>query len=450
MIPSETFELPRWLNAIVSALLRHPRRASVAIGAMLLGTGVTAFSVALGSSSIVEIPVQQIVEVISPPISNVNPSSQEAGSPFVLYRNDKTYRTDSVNSLLRRLGVNDNLAASFLVRDTVSRTLIAGAPGKLVTAETDDRQQLKRLTARWLNSGDAQFSRLIVELGGLGFTSKIEMGQIDRSVRLTSGKIRSSLVAATQEARLPDAIAVQLSDLLLRLPRFQGGSRVGDSFSVVYETFAVDGEVLGNGKLLGAEFVRNGQRNQIMWFQEAGKKGGYYTMDGQPSRNETMISPLKSARVSSGYGMRTPPTFGASKAHKGVDIASPIGTPIRSVADGTVTFAGWKTGYGQFIVVKHTNQKTTAYAHLSRIQVRNGQRVLQGELIGTVGQTGITTGPNLHFEYTVKDRLHDPIDILRKQEQPSVLANSSEFKRSSQMILAQLNAASAVVQARAD
>ncbi|MDO9167412.1 MAG: M23 family metallopeptidase [Rhodoferax sp.] len=444
-----TSKMSRWLDRVASSLQRHPRRVSAAIGALLLGTGVTAFSIAPGSSSVVGMPVKQIVQVVTP-ISNAIQGNQEAAASFVLYRNEITRRTDSVSSLLRRLGVSDSAAANFLIRDTVSLNLLAGSPGKLVTTETDDRHQLQRLTALWLNDDGVQFSRLIVELSGLGFTSKMEMGPLDRSVRSASGKVRGSSMAATNDARLPVSIATQLADLFLTVPSVRGGPLVGDSFSVVYETFEVDGEVLGSGKLLGAEFVTNGQRHQAMWFQEAGRKGGYYTMDGQLLSNELMVSPLKSARVSSGYGMRTPPTLGASKAHMGVDVVSPAGTPVRSAADGRVIFAGWKAGYGQFVVVEHRDQKTTAYAHLSQIQVRKGLRMLQRDLIGAVGQTGIATGPNLHFEYTVKGRQQDRSVILRTHEQQSSLANRSEFNRLYQTILAQLDAASVVVQASAN
>lgn len=169
--------MSRWLDRVASSLQRHPRRVSAAIGALLLGTGVTAFSIAPGSSSVVGMPVKQIVQVVTP-ISNAIQGNQEAAASFVLYRNEITRRTDSVSSLLRRLGVSDSAAANFLIRDPVSLNLLAGSPGKLVTTETDDRHQLQRLTALWLNDDGVQFSRLIVELSGLGFTSKMEMGPL--------------------------------------------------------------------------------------------------------------------------------------------------------------------------------------------------------------------------------------------------------------------------------
>ena len=205
------------------------------------------------------------------------------------------------------------------------------------------------------------------------------------------------------------------------------------------------------GKLLGAEFSNKGQQHQAVWFQEPGQKGGFFTMDGQSVRRQFMSSPLASSRPSSGYGMRVHPILGAPKAHQGTDFASPSGTPIRSVADGTVVFAGWKNGYGKFIIVKHRDQKSTAYAHLSRIQVRKGQAVQQGDLIGAVGRTGTATGPNLHFEYIVKGRQQDPLEIARQRDgQPISTATRGEFKRITQTMREQLNAAALMAQASAE
>lgn len=442
----------RFVSTLKSAWQRHSRygRLSVALGALLVGSGVTAFSLASLSPDVANLPVQQLIEAVTP-IANTAPSEREPVVPMVFYRSEITRSSDSVNTLLRRLGVSDGAAADFLIRDTASRTLLSGATSKLVSVETNDRQKLQRLTARWLSDDKTQFSRLIVELGSRGYTSRVEVGQLNRSVRFTSATVRSSLAVATKEARLPDTVATQLTDAFSSVIDFRDGLRVGDSFRVVYETLEVDGEVLRIGKLLGAEFSNKGQKHQVVWFQEPGQKGGFFTMDGQSVRRQFMSSPLASSRLSSGYGMRVHPILGAPKAHQGTDFASPSGTPIRSVADGAVVFAGWKNGYGKFIIVKHRDQKSTAYAHLSRIQVRKGQAVQQGDLIGAVGRTGAATGPNLHFEYIVKGRQQDPLEIARQRDgQPISTATRGEFKRITQTMREQLNAAALMAQASAE
>jgi murein DD-endopeptidase MepM/ murein hydrolase activator NlpD len=120
--------------------------------------------------------------------------------------------------------------------------------------------------------------------------------------------------------------------------------------------------------------------------------------------------------MSSGYGMRFHPISGKRKAHLGVDYAAPTGTPVRTVGDGRVRFAGWQGGYGKVVFVEHSNGQSTVYAHLSRIDVRVGQSLDKGDRIGAVGSTGASTGPHLHFEFRVNGRHQDPLAMVRKSE----------------------------------
>jgi murein DD-endopeptidase MepM/ murein hydrolase activator NlpD len=148
--------------------------------------------------------------------------------------------------------------------------------------------------------------------------------------------------------------------------------------------------------------------------------------------------------------MRFHPISGGQKAHLGIDYASPTGTPVRTVADGTVGFAGWQNGYGNVVVVEHSQNKSTLYAHLSRINVRKGQRVDQGTTVGLVGSTGASTGAHLHFEYKVGKQHFDPLTIARQTEGKPIPAQAkAQFKQVAQQMRSQLNAASVVVQASA-
>ena len=122
--------------------------------------------------------------------------------------------------------------------------------------------------------------------------------------------------------------------------------------------------------------------------------------------------------MSSGFGMRDHPVLGYRREHRGVDYAAPTGTPVRTVGDGRVEFAGVQNGYGNVVFVKHRNTRdTTVYAHLSRIDVKTGDNVMQGERIGAVGQTGVATGPHLHFEFRINNEPQDPAEILAEQRE---------------------------------
>ena len=437
---------------IRSTLNKHPKRVMAGLGAVLLGTGVTAFGIAPLDADIDQMPVRQLIEPVQPTARSAQ-SSLEAPVPFILFRSDVTRRDDTVQSLLQRLGVNDAQAQQFLRRDTTAAELLRGRAGKLVRAETNDDQQLIRLTARWIANDHADhYQRLVIERQGEGFEAHLEKGEFTSSVRLSSGTIRTSLFAATDAARLPDSIASQLADLFSAEIDFRRDLRAGDTFSVVYEALEADGELLRYGRLLSAEFVNKGKAHQVLWFEEPGKKGAYYTFEGESTRRAFLASPLAFSRISSGYGMRFHPVLGGQRPHLGVDYAAPTGTPVRTVGDGVVQFAGWQRGYGNVIYIQHRQDKVTVYAHLHRIDVRKGQRVEQGQLIGQVGCTGVCTGPNLHFEYRVRGEHRDPLIIAREGGggEPVSAKARAAFDEAAQAMRLKLASAATIVQASAD
>lgn len=437
---------------ITHTLNQHPKRFMTGLGAILLGTGVTAFGIAPLEADIDQMPVRQLVEAVQPGMLSAQ-SAFEAPVPFVLFRTDVTRREDTVQSLLQRLGVNDAEAQQFLRRNSTAAELLRGRAGKLVRAETDDNQQLIRLTARWIVNDNADhYQRLVIERQADGFEARIEQSEFTSSVRLSSGVIRSSLFAATDAARLPDSIASQLADLFSADIDFRRDLRAGDTFSVVYEALEADGELLRYGRLLSAEFVNKGKTHQVLWFEEPGKKGAYYTFDGESTRRAFLASPLAFSRISSGYGMRFHPVHGGRRPHLGVDYAAPTGTPVRTVGDGTVQFAGWQRGYGNVVFIQHRQDKVTVYAHLHRIDVRRGQRVEQGDLIGQVGCTGVCTGPHLHFEYRVRGEHRDPLIIAREGGggEPVSAKARPAFNEAAQAMRLKLASANTIVQASAD
>lgn len=433
---------------LMTSLSRHPRRVIAGVGALLLGTGVTAFGIAPLAPDASLLPVRQVVEelLIQPPADLMLNSAD-----LTLYRSDTVRKDDTPQSLLQRLGVRDPAALSFLGNAAMAKSLFEGRSGKLVTVETNARHELVRLNARWLPDDGRVFHRWVVESGPQGFQARMETGELTVHTRLSSGVIRSSLFAATDAARLPDSVAVQLAEIFANDIDFRRDLRQGDRFSVVFESLEADGEVLRHGRVLSAEFVNNGREHHAVWFEEPGQKGAYYGFDGQSSRKSFLGSPLEFSRVSSGYGMRFHPVTGKHKAHLGVDYAAPTGTPVRTIGDGVVAFAGVQRGYGNVIEIAHRDQQSTLYAHLSRIDVRRGQKVSQGDLIGAVGSTGVSTGPHLHFEFRDRGEHKDPLDIARKSESiPVSPASRSQFNAVAQLQRLHLNAAASVQQASAD
>jgi murein DD-endopeptidase MepM/ murein hydrolase activator NlpD len=358
-----------------------------------------------------------------------------------LYRSETTRSSDTADTLLKRLGVIDPQAAAYLRADAKAQSALLGRAGRNVTAEVNERQGLLKLSARWSPVDDGTFKRLTIEKTESGFRSQVETLPLVANTRLASGVINSSLFAATDDARLPDSIATQIAEIFSGDIDFHRALRKGDRFSVVYETLEGDGEPMRAGRVLSAEFVNAGKPFQAMWFKDpvAPGKGGYYTLTGESLRRAFLASPLEFSRVTSGFKMRFHPILQTWRAHLGVDYAAATGTPVRSVGDGTVDFAGVQGGFGNVVMVKHRNNQTTVYAHLSRINVKKGQSVSQGQNIGAVGATGWATGPHLHFEFRVNGVHHDPLTIARQSEAvPVSTAAKPMFDKAAQSVRAQL------------
>lgn len=408
------------LNFSRQTLEQHPKRISATLAALMLGGGGGAFAVASFAPDPSDMAVREIMELVQP-LAITGDALNAA--PLTLFRSELTRTSDTADTLLKRLGVDDAAAAAFLRTDATARLLL-GRNGRNVTAEASERHTLVKLSARWSAEADGNFKRLVIEKTSQGFQSRLETAALSTSTRLASGTIQSSLFAATDDAKIPDAVATQVAEIFSGDIDFHRALRRGDRFSVVYETLEGDGEPLRTGRVLSAEFVNNSKTYQAMWFQEPSSKGGYYTLDGQSLRRAYLASPMEFSRVTSGFKMRLHPIHKTWKAHLGVDYAAPTGTAIRSVGDGIVEFAGVQNGFGNVVILKHRSQHSTVYAHLSRINVRKGESVSQGQNIGAVGATGWATGPHLHFEFRVNGIHHDPLSIARQSESIPVSASA--------------------------
>lgn len=435
------------LHLVLAQIHLHRRPVLAALGALMLGTGVVAFGVSTPLPDATQWRVRQVVEPVEAPLATATPTAPDAS--FLVHQSDTTRRDDSLQSLLRRLGVEDRDAQDFLARDATSRLLLAGPSGKLASVTRTPEGRLHGLTVRWVD-GNQRVSRLVVDAQDGGYRSRLEQPVPRRLVQFGALTLRSSFYAAADQAGIPDAIAAQAVEAFSGDIDFQRDLQRGARFSLVYEAFELDGETLFTGRLLGAE-VRNGKdSHQAMWFQEPGQAGEFVSLDGASQRRAFLASPLAFSRVTSSYGPRIHPVFGVQKDHKGTDYGAPAGTPVRTVADGVVTFAGQQGGYGNYVVIRHPDNAATAYAHLQRIEVRVGQRVQQAQNIGAVGSTGTATGPNLHFEYLVKGQRTNPTRIVSTPSSTApVLAQLPAFQREAKAMREQLGTAASVAWASA-
>ncbi len=446
------FELKQGFAKAEAFAARHPRALTGTVVGLLSGFAVTAFGIAPLAPNAEDLPRYTISEPLALPGLDEQ-LSDLAVHKLSLVRNDQTRSSDTADTLLQRMGAFDPAAALFLRNDPVARRVLQGRAGKLVQLSADPSGKVQGLVVRFpAELSDQQathFSRLSISRNGNSFSAKLEAAPLTPQVLLGSGQIKTSLFAATDEAGIPDAIASQMADMFSGDIDFHRELRKGDRFSVVFESMTADGEPINwgqaAGRVVAAEFVNNGRSHAAVWYKDASTKGGYYGFDGQSKRRAFLASPMEFSRVTSGFAMRFHPILQKWRAHLGVDYGAPTGTPVRSVGDGLVEFAGWQNGFGNVVYIRHAGERQTVYAHLSRIDVKKGQRIDQGQRVGAVGATGWATGPHLHFEFRVKGQHQDPRVIARASEAVVLPASAkAQFKQTVASIKSQLAVAESI------
>lgn len=425
------------LNSLLASskrILGATRRARI-VSASALFLAVCAFGaagVAPMAPDASDLPVKSIaLELTLPELQSQIAALQELGQNSYV-REERIRSGDTLATLLARLGVDDKEAADFIKTDRTAYQILQLRPGRQVQAQTAADGSLQWLRTTTASSLDGSAVNLLIERQGDAFKAAETPAALEKRIEMRTGEIRSSLFAATDQAQIPDNVAMQIVNMFDTDIDFASDLRRGDRFHVVYETLWQNGEYVRAGRVLASEFVNAGKTYQAVWFDEPGSKqgGGYYGFDGKSLKKAFLKSPLEFSRISSGFSMRRHPISGKWKAHKGVDFAAATGTPVRASGDGVIDFVGVQGGYGKFVVIKHWANYTTAYAHLNGFArgLRKGVKVSQGEVIGYVGSTGWSTGPHLHYEFRVNNVARDPMSIDMPTAQPLAGAQMQRFR----------------------
>ena len=378
------------------------------------------------------IELQHVVEDIA------LPAAPAASLEEIRYwREERIQRGDTVASVLARLNVNDADALAYLLQAKDVRSLYQLIPGRSIRVVTTDNGGLASLS--YVNTDGR---RLHVTRGETGFSSSEELPQTEQWVMQSSGEIETSLFAATDTSGIPEIVALQLAEIFSSDIDFQRDLRRGDRFSVVYEALAADGEFVGFGRVLSAEFVNQGHTFRAVFFRDDQGRNGYYTPDGRNMRKAFLRSPIEFSRVTSGFSSsRFHPVLKTWRAHKGIDYGAPTGTRVRVTSDGYIAFVGRKGGYGNVVTVRHRNGFVTLYAHLSGFSqgLRQGKRLVQGEIVGFVGTTGLATGPHLHYEFHVNGMHQNPMRLAMPPGPPITAQLRPIFDETSRSLFARLD-----------
>jgi murein DD-endopeptidase MepM/ murein hydrolase activator NlpD len=396
---------------------RFSLRTLVALSSLPLFGVVAAFGLAPNTSTI-NTPTETIAEAIALP-------APATATTTTFVREGIMQSGDTLASALSRMKIDDLEIQRLLATDAVHQLAPSIREGKLIRATTTQDGQLLAIQFERTNAPD-----LAVRRQGDTFVAEENDQLIESRIVMRSGRILSSLYAATDSAGIPDKIADQMTDTFSTSMDFRNDLRRNDTFSVIYTVNYRNGEPVSTGKLLAAEFISNGKALRAVLFRDASGREDYYTPEGTSLKKGFLRSPLEFSRVTSGFSSsRLHPLLGFHRAHTGVDFGAPTGTRVKATGDATVAFAGRKGGYGNLVILRHQNGYETYYAHLSAFApgTRPGRSVSQGDVIAYVGTTGASTGPHLHYEVRIAGTPYNPMTIKLPGSAPLDVAQRANF-----------------------
>ncbi|SHE19666.1 OapA family protein [methanotrophic endosymbiont of Bathymodiolus puteoserpentis (Logatchev)] len=273
------------------------------------------------------------------------------------------------------------------------------------------------------------------------FNVELSLKKIERRISSASVTIHSSLFVDGISAGLSNQTIMQLADIFAWDIDFALDIRENDQFFVLYESLYINDKPIGTGNILAAKFINQGHPTTAIRFKDPTGKTSYYTPKGNSMRKAFIRTPIPFARISSRFNLkRKHPVLNRIRAHKGVDYAARTGTPIKATGDGKITFRGKQRGYGNVVIIQHGQQYSTLYAHMSKFRKgqRRGSHINQGDIIGYVGQTGLASGPHLHYEFRINGKHRNPLTVSFPNSNPIQKKYKTAFLAQAKPLLNQL------------
>ncbi len=306
---------------------------------------------------------------------------------------------DSLVSILKTHSVNKNDIQKLikLLDENDIKNLSQNLTLKLTLENTKNFKEVNKILIPISKSRKLEVFK---DLQNNKFTKRDIITNLEKKIILKEGIIKSSLYKSATQENISPNIIIEFARLYGFQVDFQRDIRKNDSFQIIYEVFVDEnGKIFENGNIIYANLLLSGQYNQLYYFPKK-NFNGHYDENGKSIKKALMKTPINGARLSSSFGMRKHPILGYNKMHRGTDFAAPEGTPIMASGDGVITKAGWCGGGGNCVKIKHNKTYQTVYAHMKNFSSLSipGNRIKQGQIIGYVGSTGLSTGPHLHYE----------------------------------------------------
>ena len=342
---------------------------------------------------------------------------------------------DTLSSLFKQVGLSSRDVYSVTNAARHNKGLSRIFPGQTLSFLIENNE-LKKLRLK-----RTELVTTYVEKTDSGYVSQIIERKPDIQHRFASGVINSSLFIDGEKAGLSNRLIMELAGIFGWDVDFVLDIRKGDSFSVIYEERYLDGRMIGEGKIIAAQFTNRDRLITAVHFTDSEGNSSYYTPQGQSMRKAFLRTPVDFTRISSRFSLsRKHPVLNRIRAHKGVDYAARTGTPIKAAGDGKIIWRARKGGFGRAVIVQHGSGITTLYAHMSRYRKgqKQGSRVKQGDVIGYVGQSGLASGPHLHYEFRVNGQHKNPMKVKFPNAAPVPKSDRDAFNAVAATLMTQL------------
>ena len=344
---------------------------------------------------------------------------------------------DNLSVIFNRAGLSDATLYQFLQSGKAAKQLTKIHPGQKVEFKLSNSGDLEAL--RYQKN---RLHQIIFNRTQEGFKNNSVIAAPDIKLAYREAIIINSLFLAGTDAGMEQSLIMELASIFGWDIDFALDIRTNDSFRILYEEKFLNGEKLGNGAILAAEFTNQNQTYRAVRYTNAEGDTSYFTPEGNSMRKAFLRTPVDFARISSHFNLkRRHPILNRIRAHKGTDYAAPTGTPIKAAGNGKVIFAGTKGGYGRTVIIRHGQSYKTLYAHMHKYGkgIRSGKKVKQGQIIGYVGKSGLATGPHLHYEFYKNGAVRNPVTVKLPKAKSIPKSLLSNFKEQTQPLVAKLD-----------
>ncbi|HEC15964.1 MAG TPA: peptidase M23 [Sedimenticola sp.] len=382
--------------------------------------------------------IARIPESDRAPVETSESPAGTAPRPRLNWKEHRIRPGESLATIFPRLGLGAGLLHRIVNSSKTAAGLARIKPGETLLAALDGEGNLQELILR-----HSAIRSLRILPDGDSFKAQMMERELEPRITHTTGTVKNSLFISARRTGLSDRLIMELANIFGWDIDFALEIRAGDRFSVVYQQDFLDGEKYRDGPILAAEFVNRGRVFRAVRYVDETGRADYFSPDGKSVRKAFLRSPVDFRRISSHFQKsRWHPVLGKKRPHRGVDYAAAPGTPVKASGDGRIIHRARKGGYGRAVIIEHGGGITTLYGHLSRYapKQRRGTRVRQGDIIGYVGQSGLASGPHLHYEFRINGVHRNPLTVKLPAANPIARKYRADFLRKAAPLLARLDA----------